>query len=368
MKRISVFLVDDSALVRQLTADLLARQPDIEVTGTAPDPIAALPKLKAAPPDVLLLDVEMPRMGGLEFLDVLRQTPETSAIPVLMFSSLTGQGCDTTLQALERGAVDVVTKPKLDLKRGFDALLKDLIFKVRAAAQSKRAIPANDALAQRKRDPLTTVPLLNPFLREEPENPPAHVNLIAIGCSTGGTEALRRIFAGLRAGLPPIVIVQHTHERFIGPFAKRLDSIGPVRVKEADDGEKLEAGHAYLAKGASHLEVHLLRSQPIARISNSPAVNGHRPSVDVLFHSCAKALGSAAAGVLLTGMGVDGAKGLLALRQAGAQTIAQNEASCVVFGMPREAIALRAVVSVLPLESIAGQIHALTRGSATARL
>lgn len=350
MKTVTVFLVDDSALVRQLTADLLSREPDIEIIGTAPDPVAALQKLRTCKPDVILLDIEMPRMDGLTFLEVLKNDSQTSDIAVLMFSSLTELGCEVTLRALERGAVDFITKPKLDLRRGFQELINDLIYKVRAAALAKKP---NDTSVQPSTQPISRPP-------EVPSTARPSTSLIAIGSSTGGTEALREILKNLPDNLPPIVLVQHMHERFTGPFAQRLNQIASFKVSEACNGDKLESGQAYLAPGSQHMEVHKVGGHLRVRLTQTPAVNGHRPSVDVLFHSCAKAAGPNAVAAILTGMGSDGAKGLLAMRNAGAYTIAQNEASCVVFGMPKEAINVGAAVSVLPISAIAAQIQALS--------
>jgi two-component system, chemotaxis family, protein-glutamate methylesterase/glutaminase len=368
MKQISVLLVDDSALVRQLTSNLLTREPGIAVIGTASDPIAALRHLETLRPDVILLDVEMPNMNGLDFLQVLRANPNTSQIPVLMFSSLTTEGCETTFKALELGAIDFVTKPKVDLRRGFDSLIQDLVFKVRAAAHSKRPQPraaAEDGREMRPRRGL----LLNQEAAAAAVGQQQPHSLIAIGSSTGGTEALREIFSSLPGTLPPIVIVQHMHERFTQAFARRLNCLGPVKVSEAQEGEKLESGHAYLAPGGFHLKVHRVAGYLRAKIVSEEAVHGHRPSVDVLFHSCVKATASRTLAVILTGMGSDGASGMLALHNCGAHTIAQDEASCVVFGMPKEAIAAGGVSTIAPLDEIAGASERWSRaGEGTLRL
>lgn len=338
-----VLIVDDSAVMRQLLTEMLSHDPALEVIGAASDPYIAREKILRLEPDVLTLDVEMPRMDGLTFLDkLMRGHP----MPVVMVSSLTERGCETTLRALELGAVDFVTKPKLDVASGTVALADEIVEKVKAAAAAK---------VGRRNKP-----------RPAPEPVAAAINglarggsmirttqkVIAVGASTGGTEALREFLEPLPADSAGIVIVQHMPEKFTRSFAERLDSLCRIRVKEAEDGDRVIPGHALIAPGNYHMEVFRNGAEYRVRTFVSDPVNRHRPSVDVLFHSCAQHLGANAIGVILTGMGADGARGLLEMHQAGARTIAQDEASCVVFGMPREAIALGAADEVTALDNI----------------
>jgi two-component system chemotaxis response regulator CheB len=334
--RTKVLVVDDSALMRQLLTDLLGADPGLEVVGAAADPYAAWDKLKQFAPDVLTLDVEMPRMDGLTFLGrVMAHRP----VPVVMVSSLTERDCDTTLRALELGAVDFVTKPKLDMTTGTLALADEIVAKVKAAARARprpRAAPARLA------------PAGGGFN--------ATHKVLAVGASTGGCEALATVLGALPADAPGVVAVIHMPEGFTRSFAARLDKHCAVRVAEAKDGDRVVPGHVLLAPGNFHMSVVRSGAVTTVRVAPGPPVNRHRPAVDVLFQSCAKELGPNAAGALLTGMGDDGARGLLAMRRAGGRTIAQDEASCVVFGMPKEAIALGGVDEVLPLDRIAGQL------------
>jgi two-component system chemotaxis response regulator CheB len=341
---IRVLVVDDSALVRQVLTRALAADPAIEVVGAAPDPLAARDKIKACAPDVITLDVEMPRMDGLTFLERLMRT---RPMPVLMVSSLTEAGCQTTLRALELGAVDFVTKPRVGLSEALDTLGAEVVEKVKAVA---RARPRR---LQAAPDPVR--PAAGGGLAGAGEL------VVAVGASTGGTEALRELLGALPPDAPGLVVVQHMPEHFTRAFAERLDSLCALRVKEAEDGDRVLPGHGLVAPGNRHLR--LVRDGAICRVrlSQEEPVNRHRPSVDVLFESAAHVLGPNAAGVLLTGMGQDGARGLLAMRRAGARTIAQDEASCVVFGMPREAIALGAAERVVPLGEIAATLLGLAR-------
>jgi len=335
-RKIRVLVVDDSALMRQVLSQALAADPEIEVVGTAPDPYVARDKIKALSPDVLTLDVEMPRMDGLAFLErLMRARP----MPVIMVSSLTEVGCDVTLRALELGAIDFVTKPRVDLRERLHEVIAPMIEKVKAAA-SARILPRTPPAAA---PPATARPSM--FRTTE--------TVIAIGASTGGTEALREVLTALPADAPGVVVVQHMPERFTRAFAERLDRLCTVRVKEAEDGDRVLPGHVLIAPGSFHLRVVRDGAHVRARISQDSPVNRHRPSVDVLFHSAAEALGQNGVGVIMTGMGCDGAKGLLAMRQAGARTLAQDPDTCVVFGMPREAIALGAAERVVPLPRIA---------------
>lgn len=344
-RRTRVLVVDDSALMRQVLTQILSSDPAIEVVGTAPDPFIARDKIKALAPDVLTLDVEMPRMDGLAFLErLMRAHP----MPVVMVSSLTEAGCDVTLRALELGAVDFVTKPRIDVRERIHEVAAEMVEKVKAAA-SARILPRRPAPAARPPAPRPA----GLFRTTEA--------VVAVGASTGGTEALREFLSALPADAPGVVVVQHMPEGFTRAFAERLDRLCTVRVKEAEDGDRVLAGHVLVAPGSRHLRVVRDGAQVRARVSDDPPVNRHRPSVDVLFHAAAAALGPNAIGVIMTGMGSDGARGLLAMRQAGARTLAQDPDSCVVFGMPREAIALGAVEQIVPLARMADAVLALVR-------
>jgi two-component system chemotaxis response regulator CheB len=343
---IRVLIVDDSALVRQVLTQALGADPDIEVVGAAPDPYVARDRIKALDPDVLTLDVEMPRMDGLTFLaKLMRARP----MPVIMVSSLTETGCATTLSALELGAVDFVTKPSVGRRDALAELAAEIVAKVKAAASAR--------VGPRHRPPA-------PAAASGPAAPMFRTThaVIVVGASTGGTEALRDVLGALPPAAPGIVVVQHMPERFTRAFAERLDKLCAVRVKEAEDGDRLLPGHALIAPGNHHLRVVRDGASVRARVTMEEPVNRHRPSVDVLFHSAASVLGANAVGVILTGMGDDGARGLLAMRQAGARTIAQDEASCVVFGMPRAAIELGAAEQVVPLARIAQTVALMASG------
>ncbi|MEQ1794067.1 MAG: chemotaxis response regulator protein-glutamate methylesterase [Nitrospira sp.] len=341
MGKIRVVTVDDSALMRQVLAQLLSKDPDIEVVGSAPDPYIAREKIKALNPDVITLDVEMPKMDGLTFLEkLMRGRP----MPVVMVSSLTEAGCQTTLRALELGAVDYITKPKLDLREGMGAIADDLIEKVKAAAVAKIRGTGNGQTTPRPHTPLSAAMIKTTD------------TIIAIGSSTGGTEAVKEVLEVLPPNTPPILITQHMPEHFTKTWADRMNQICRISVKEAEDGDSVLPGHALIAPGSYHMTLVRNGARYSVRINQNPPVNRHRPSVDVLFDSVAQYAGANAVGVILTGMGGDGAKGMLAMKQAGAYTIAQDEASCVVFGMPKEAIKLGGVDKVLPLGDIAGAV------------
>ncbi|MAA76369.1 MAG: chemotaxis response regulator protein-glutamate methylesterase [Salinisphaeraceae bacterium] len=333
---IRVLLIDDSALVRQLLSELLASDPEIEVVGTAPDPYVARQKIKALNPDVLTLDVEMPRMDGLTFLDnLMRLRP----LPVIMVSSLTARGADATLRAMELGAIDFVTKPQVGVAEGLKAYGEELITKVKAAARARvRAREAPSPRTGRERLALE--------IRTTDQ-------VLAIGASTGGTEAIREVLECLPPDCPPTVITQHIPAQFSDSFARRLDASSAMSVAEARDGLQLRHGHAYVAPGDQHLEVVRSGALYYTRLNRGEPVNRHRPSVDVLFNSVARACGRNAVGALLTGMGKDGAEGLLAMRQAGALTLAQDEKTSVVWGMPGAAVKIDAAQHVLPLNQIA---------------
>ena len=348
MKKIRVLTVDDSALMRQVLAMLLAKDPEIEVIGSAPDPYIAREKIKALNPDVLTLDVEMPKMDGLTFLEkLMRGHP----MPVVMVSSLTEVGCQTTLRALELGAVDFITKPKIDLREGMEEVAQDLIGKVKAAAHARVvAMSAQRDASQAicvSRD--ASAPAQSAMIKTTD-------TIIAIGSSTGGTEAVKDVLISLPPNTPPILITQHMPERFTKTWADRMNSLCRISVKEAENGDSVLPGHALVAPGGYHMALVRSGARYTVQINQDPPVNRHRPSVDVLFASVARYAGANAVGVILTGMGNDGAKEMLTMKQAGAFTIAQDEASCVVFGMPKEAIKAGAVDKVLPLNDIAGAV------------
>ena len=348
MSKIRVLIVDDSALMRQVLASLLSKDPAIEVIGTAPDPFIAREKIKALHPDVLTLDVEMPKMDGLTFLEkLMRGHP----MPVVMVSSLTEAGCQTTLRALELGAVDFIAKPKVDLREGMEEIAQDLIDKVKAAAQAKvRGKGAGGSGAVGKG---VGIPLAPGGAMIKTTD-----TIIAIGSSTGGTEAVKDVLMALPPNTPPILITQHMPERFTKTWADRMNQLCGISVKEAEDGDSVLPGHALVAPGSYHMTLVRSGARYTVRINQDPPVNRHRPSVDVMFASVAQYAGANAVGVILTGMGGDGAKEMLTMKQAGAFTIAQDEASCVVFGMPKEAIKLGGVDKILPLSEIPAAIVA----------
>lgn len=355
MKKIRVLIVDDSALIRQLLTQILSSDPEIEVVGSAPDPVAAREKIRVLSPDVLTLDVEMPKLDGVTFLSQLMQT---RPMPVIMISSLTEKGCETTLRALELGAVDFVTKPKIDVSRGTVDLGNEIIFKVKAAARARmrpRPRPASPGHAPLAASPATAAtaaaaPATGMRLRTTQR-------IIAIGSSTGGTEALREILTKLPPDAPPIVVVQHMPPVFTRQFAERLNGLCRVRVREAKSGDALLTGHVLIAPGGeSHLEIVRSGAAYGVVLVPGPPLGHHRPAVNIMFDSCARAVGPNATGIILTGMGADGAKGLLAMRRAGARTIAEHESTCIVYGMPKEAIECGAAEYIIPLDRIAAAL------------
>ena len=351
MAKTRVVVVDDSALVRTLLAEIINRTADLQCIGTAADPLAAREAIRSLNPDVITLDVEMPRMDGLDFLArLMRLRP----MPVVMVSTLTERGAETTLRALELGAVDFVAKPKIGIADGLQRLADDITAKIRAAAaaQVRRAAPGPSAPAAASEAP--------PLGRVSTEK------LVFIGASTGGTEATKEVLLRLPPDSPAVVVTQHMPPGFTRSYAARLDGLTRIRVKEADDGERVLPGHAYIAPGGRHLSVERSGANYVARVRDGEPVNRHRPSVEVLFESAARVVGPNAFGIMLTGMGADGAKAMRAMRDAGAYNICQDEASCVVFGMPREAIAAGAAHEVLPLAQIAPRL--LERLRATAGL
>ena len=352
MKKIRILVVDDSALMREILQEILSRDPELEVVGTASDPFQAREKILRLNPDVLTLDVEMPRMDGLSFLEKLMRA---HPMPVVMVSSLTEKGCETAVRALELGAIDCVAKPHLDVRAGTMEQADEIVGKVKAAARAQLHRRSRAAAAASQAS-VSGAPATRPALFN------ATNKVAAIGASTGGTEALVQVLTSLPADAPGMVIVQHMPAGFTRAFAQRLDSLCRIRVKEAQDGDPVLTGHALIAPGS--FQMVLVRSGATSHVRVFPGepVNHHRPSVDVLFDSCADQLGANAVGVIMTGMGADGARGLLAMREAGAHTIAQNEATCVVFGMPGEAIALGAAEEIKPLNEIASALlHAVLR-------
>lgn len=346
-KKIKVLCVDDSALIRSLMTEIINSQPDMTVVATASDPLVARDLVKQHNPDVMTLDVEMPRMDGLEFLEkLMRLRP----MPVLMVSSLTERGSEAALRALELGAIDFVTKPRLGIRDGLLAYTDLIAGKIRIAAAA-RLLPARRAGTGGSPAAMAEAPLLrSPLLSTE--------KLIIIGASTGGTEAIREILQPLPPDSPGIMIAQHMPPGFTNSFAQRLNGLCRIAVSEAVHGERILPGHAYIAPGGYHLSLTRSGANYVAHVDQEPPVNRHRPSIDVLFDSAAKHAGKNAIGVIMTGMGRDGAEGLLRMRQAGAHTLAQDEASCVVFGMPREAIAIGAASEVVPLQEMSHRVMA----------
>jgi two-component system chemotaxis response regulator CheB len=346
MNRTRVLVIDDSAMVRGLLTEIVNSQPDLEAVGAARDPLVAREMIRALNPDVLTLDVEMPRMDGLDFLErLMRLRP----MPVVMVSTLTERGAEATLRALELGAVDFVAKPRLGIASGLQALGADLCEKIRVAARARvnrRPLPEPGAGAAR--GPVKSAPQAYSRLSTE--------KLIAIGASTGGTEAIREVLTRLPSDCPAVLITQHMPPGFTRSFAQRLDGLCRLAVSEASDGERALPGHAYIAPGDRHMKLVRSGAHYLISLDDGPAVNRHRPSVEVLFRSVAEHAGPNALGVMLTGMGRDGAAAMLQMKQAGAFNIAQDEASCVVFGMPKEAIACGAVHDVLPLTRIAARL------------
>lgn len=338
--KIKVLCVDDSALIRDLMTKIIDAQPDMTVVATAPDPLVARDLIKKHNPDVLTLDVEMPRMDGLDFLErLMRLRP----MPVLMVSSLTQRGSEITLRALELGAVDFVAKPEVGIRDGMLEYAGMIAEKIRAAAQAR---PSRQGALAKPAAPRKV--LKAPMLSSE--------KIIIIGASTGGTEAIRQVIEPLPANSPAVLITQHMPGGFTRSFAERLDRLCRVTVKEAEDRERVLPGHVYIAPGDWHMRLTRSGANYVIALDDGPPVNRHRPSVDVLFQSAAACAGRNALGVILTGMGRDGAAGLLQMREAGAHTVAQDEASCVVFGMPKEAIALGGATDVIALNDIAGHL------------
>ncbi|MBX3653540.1 MAG: chemotaxis response regulator protein-glutamate methylesterase [Ramlibacter sp.] len=340
---IRVLVIDDSAVMRSFLGRVVQAQPDMTLAAVVSDPLHAINRIRQSAPDVITLDVEMPNMNGLDFLGKLMAV---RPLPVIMISSLTQRGADATLRALELGAVDFFPKPASFDE--LDSVAADIAEKIRAAAQARVSRRRAFApVAQRK-------PVAPGTAR-----PGGSDTVIGIGASTGGVEALRVVLADLPANMPPILVAQHMLPGFTAPFARRLDTLCALTVKEAQDGEEVLPGHVYIAPGGWHLRLARHGTRQVLQVSDDAPVNRHRPAVDTLFRSMAAVAGARAVGVLLTGMGADGAEAMLALLAAGARTLAQDEASCVVFGMPRQAIALGAAQEVVALDDVAGRLKAL---------
>lgn len=342
-RKIKVLVIDDSALIRSVMKELINHEKDMECVGAAPDPLVAREMIKSLNPDVLTLDVEMPKMDGLEFLErLMRLRP----MPVIMVSTLTERGSDITFKALALGAVDFVSKPKMDIARGMEEYASDITDKIRAAAQSRINKKKSDvAIVQDRQSADIILPNISGRYASTEK-------LIIIGASTGGTEAIKEVLMRMPADVPGILIAQHMPEAFTKSFADRLNGLCKISVKEAVHNERILPGHAYIAPGHSHLLLKRSGANYMTELNQGSPVNRHRPSVDVLFRSAANVAGANALGIILTGMGKDGALGLLEMRQAGAYTVAQDEESCVVFGMPREAIAVGGACEVMPLQNI----------------
>ncbi len=356
MPNIQVMIVDDSAVVRQVLGGILTATPGIDVLYAVADPLLAIERMKTKWPDVIVLDVEMPRMDGITFL---RKIMAERPTPVVICSTLTEKGAQTSMEALSAGAVTVIAKPKLELKRFLNDSADELISAIRAAAGANPA-----KLVQRRSAVLTvaSVPVKN---NADVILPPGETramtqtteSVIAIGTSTGGTQALEVVLTALPRVSPGIVIVQHMPEKFTAAFAERLNSICQIEVKEAATNDRVMPGRALIAPGGKHLLMRRNGAQYFVEVVDGPLVNRHRPSVDVLFRSVAKCAGSNAMGIIMTGMGDDGAAGLLEMLKAGARTLAQDEASCVVYGMPKEAVKRGAVERTVPLNGIAREIQ-----------
>lgn len=364
-RKIRVLIVDDSASVRMTLSQIIGSDPDLEVMATAADPYLAVERIRQEVPDVMFLDIELPRMDGLTFLrKIMSQRP----IPVVICSSLAEAGSETLMQALEAGAVDVVTKPRVDTAHFLQESRMRICDAAKAAAHAKfRGIAKAPPPPINVEAKLTADAIIPPLSEaraasmraKQPQTEP----IICIGASTGGTEALREVLEKLPGNSPGIIIVQHMPEKFTNAFARRLNSLCAIEVKEAQDGDIVQAGRALIAPGNQHMVLHRTGTRYSVSIVDGPHVSRHRPSVDVMFRSASQVAGRNAMGVILTGMGDDGARGLLEMRQAGSYTIAQDEESCVVFGMPKEAIQRGAAAKIVPLGRVAAEIDLYGRNA-----
>lgn len=350
MNPIRVMVIDDSAVVRQVVAGLLSSAPGVEVMAAVADPLLAIERLKLEWPDVIVLDVEMPRMDGITFLKMVMQQKPT---PVVICSTLTERGAKTTMEAMAAGAVAVITKPKIGLKQFLAESGDELVSTVRAAAKAnlrRLAVPRAPMAAPARHTADAILPPATRAMTQTTER------VVALGTSTGGTQALEEVLTALPRVCPGIVIVQHMPEKFTAAFASRLDGLCQITVKEAENNDRVMPGRALIAPGGRHMLLKRSGAYYHVEVVDGPLVNRHRPSVDVLFRSVAKSAGTNALGVIMTGMGDDGAAGLLEMRNVGARTLAQDEDSCVVFGMPKEAIKKGGVERTVPLGGIAGEI------------
>jgi two-component system chemotaxis response regulator CheB len=343
-KKISVLIVDDSAVVREVVARAITADPGMEVMGAASDPLFAMTRMKLRWPDVIVLDIEMPRMDGVSFL---RKIMAEHPTPVVICSSLAEAGARVTMEALEAGAVSIITKPKMGLKGFLEDSSNDICQAVRAAAKANlRALVAQTPVPARLSADAMLAPAGAGAMARTTDR------VVAVGTSTGGTQALEAVLSRLNAACPGLVVVQHMPEKFTGMFAARLNSICQVEVREAQSGDRVMPGRVLIAPGGRHMMLKRSGAQYLVEVADGPLVNRHKPSVDVLFRSVAKFAGANALGIIMTGMGDDGARGLKEMQDAGARTLAQDEASCVVFGMPKEAIKLGAADRILPLTGI----------------
>lgn len=346
--KIKVLIVDDSALIRALLTEIINQADDMQVIGVARDPIVAREKIRELKPDVITLDIEMPNMDGLDFLEKLMRL---HPLPVLMVSTLTQKGSEATLRALELGAIDYIAKPKVDVKNQLESYADEITSKIRMMTKAKMK---SKQLAHK---PIEKVKLLKPNTYKLSTNQPStYQTLLVIGASTGGTEAIKEVLLEMPADCPPILIVQHMPPGFTKSYAARLNNLCEITVREAVQGERILPGHAYIAPGDYHLSIGRTSTHYICNVTQDPEVNRHRPAVDVLFNSVAALTKGNAVGVILTGMGKDGAAGMKRMHDAGCKNLAQDEASCVVFGMPKEAIAQGGVDEVVPLDQMAQHI------------
>ena len=348
MNKIKVVVVDDSALIRSLLKEIINQQKDMEVVGAAPDPFVAREMIRNLNPDVITLDVEMPKMDGLDFLEKLMRLRPT---PVLMISTLTERGSEVTLRALELGAIDFISKPKIDIQNSMKEYSEEIATKIRTAAKAKvhGLVRAGSPAPTASHNADVVLPSVRNKIASTEK-------VLVFGASTGGTEALKEVLMQLPPDCPGIVIAQHMPEGFTKSFAARLNSLCKIQVKEAEHGDRILPGHAYLAPGHSHLLLARSGANYVCELSKAELVNRHRPSVDVLFRSATNNAGKNAIGIILTGMGKDGALGMKEMHDAGAHTFAQDEASCIVFGMPKEAIAQGGVDEIVPLKDMARAI------------